>query len=153
MRLLPRRIRKAVRAPVQAPSPGPTTPERFETTAIGEDGVESRIVATTVQDNRPSNENPPIGHREKEPEPQADLSISKGREHAANQRSRPISWAIVAFICCAFIAAGIGLIETAWWVFYGGLVAVVVGGVAGWIAGIMDDRGEPGAGESEAEAS
>jgi hypothetical protein len=119
---------------------------------MSKDGVELRVVATTAQDNRLRNEGSPAWQGEKEPEPQADLSISKGGEHSANQRSRPISWVIVAFICCSFIAAGIGLIETAWWLFYGGLAAVVVGGIAGWMAGIMEDRGEPGAGESGAEA-
>lgn len=71
------------------------------------------------------------------------MSIAEDSGHPANQKSRPITWIIVAFIALAFVAAGLGLVFSAQWLFVAGVVAVVAGGVAAWAAGIMADRGDP----------
>ncbi|HET9187911.1 MAG TPA: hypothetical protein VFN80_08150, partial [Acidothermaceae bacterium] len=52
------------------------------------------------------------------------------------------TWVIVTFIALSFAVIGFGLIYAWPWLFIAGIVAVVVGCLAGWAAGIMADRGD-----------
>jgi hypothetical protein len=123
----------------------PPVPETFEETVNGHDGNPTRVFATTSPGNQISGERPPPEHPDDSHlEGPGTLSIAEGSGHPANQKSRPITWIIVAFIALAFVAAGLGLVLSTPWLFIAGLIAVVVGGIAGWAADIMGDRGDPG---------
>jgi len=122
----------------------PPVPETLQETVNGHDGNPIQIFATTSPGNQISGERPPPEHpNASHLEGPGTLSIAEGSGHPANQKSRPIAWIIVAFIALAFVAAGLGLVLSAPWLFIAGLAAVVAGGIAGWAAGIMADRGDP----------
>ena len=121
----------------------PPVPETLRETVNGHDGNPIQIFATTSPGNQISGERPPPEHpNASHLDSPGTLSIAEGSGHPANQKSRPIAWIIVAFIALAFVAAGLGLVLSAPWLFIAGLAAVVAGGIAAWAAGIMADRGD-----------
>lgn len=114
---------------------------RFEASASAPDGTPVQVTAIAAPGNRvgvvPPND-------DRDPEPPGTLSIAEGGGHPAEQRGRPITWAVVAFISLAFVVAGLGIVYATAWLFIAGLAAVLAGGLAGWAFGIMDDRGMGG---------
>ena len=115
--------------------------QRFEADARGPDGTPVRVTAIAAPGNqvhllRPADD--------RNPEPPGTLSIAEGSGHPAEQRGRPVTWAVVAFISLAFVAAGLGIVYAMVWLFIAGVVAIVAGGLAGWAFGVMDDRGMGG---------
>jgi hypothetical protein len=142
---LRRRPRPAAVADAAVPAdPGAPTQRVFESTATSFDGTSVRVVATASPGNQAFGARTP-GQNDREPEPAGSLSIAEGSGHPAEQRGRPITWAVVAFISMAFVAIGLGLVYSVVWLFIAGVVAVAAGGLAGWAFGIMDDRGVGGA--------
>jgi len=144
------RARSHRRAAAAARRPRPTSgalappvPETVETTATTYDGGETQVVATTSPGNQVSGERLPGGEPyDPHLEPPGSLSIAENSGHPANQKNRPITWVIVTFIALSFAVIGFGLIYAWPWLFIAGIVAVVVGCLAGWAAGIMADRGD-----------
>jgi hypothetical protein len=140
--------RRAAAARRPTPTSGalaPPVPENFESTTTSYDGTPTQITAKTSPGNRVSGKRLPGG----EPydpfwgQP-GSLSIAEGSSgHQANQKSRPIAWAVATFIALAFVTVGFGLIYLWPWLFIAGLIAVVAGVLAGWATGIMADRGDP----------
>ena len=114
---------------------------RFEASANAPDGTPVRVIAIAAPGNQ-VHVVPPDDDRD--PEPPGTLSIAEGGGHPAEQRGRPITWAVVAFISLAFVTAGLGIVYAMVWLFVAGVVAIVAGGLAGWAFGIMDDRGVGG---------
>jgi hypothetical protein len=121
-------------------------PQSFETTAASHDGKPTRIVATTSPGNQVSGNRPTSAPRNDDHldddhlASPGTLSIAEGSGHPGNQRSRPRSWVIVAFIAIGFAVAGIGLVAGAPWLFVTGVIAIVIGGLAGWTSHIMGDK-------------
>lgn len=145
------RARSNLRAAAASRRPTPTSgalappaPETLETTTTAHDGTPTQVVATTSPGNQSSGGRLP-GDPPYDPhlEPHGSLSIAEVSGHPANQKSRPIAWAIVTFIASSFAVIGFGLIYVWPWLFIAGIAAVVVGCGAGWAAGIMADRGDP----------
>ena len=118
----------------------PITPvqHRFEASASAPDGTPVQVTAIAAPGNH-VHVVPPDDDRDREPP--GTLSIAEGGGHPAEQRGRPITWAVVAFISLAFVTAGLGIVYAMVWLFVAGVVAIVAGGLAGWAFGIMDDRG------------
>lgn len=56
-----------------------------------------------------------------------------------HQHGRPSSWALVAVVLAASLAAGAALIVHLWWLFWAGVGIVLAAVPAGKIIGIMDD--------------
>jgi hypothetical protein len=124
----------------------PPASDTIEAAATSYDGSQARVVATTSAGNQASGARLPGGEPDdRRLEPPGSLSIAEDGGHPANQRSRPITWVIVAFIAAAFVVVGLGLLYGWPWLFVAGLAAVVAGCLAGWAAGIMADRGGRGA--------
>ncbi|MGN6246142.1 MAG: HGxxPAAW family protein [Motilibacteraceae bacterium] len=55
-------------------------------------------------------------------------------------RGRASSWGIAAFIFIGFLVGALGLVlGPTWWLFFVGVGVVLVGVLAGWATGMMED--------------
>lgn len=143
---IPGRFRRGSISPPPGESAVPADPvapveQRFEANASAPDGTPVRVTAIAAPGNQVH-----VVQRDddRDPEPRGRLSIAEGGSHPAEQRGRPITWAVVAFISLACVAAGLGIVYAMVWLFVAGLIAAVAGGLAGWAFAIMDDRGTGG---------
>ena len=68
-----------------------------------------------------------------------DARIGPSHVHEAHH-GKPASWVAVAIIIVGFIVGGIALpVGPTWWLFWTGTGIVVIGGIVGLSARILDD--------------
>jgi hypothetical protein len=68
-----------------------------------------------------------------------DAQIGPSYVHAVHH-GKPASWAAVSIIVAGFIVGGIALtVGPTWWLFWTGAAIVVIGGIFGLSAHILDD--------------
>ena len=68
-----------------------------------------------------------------------DAHTGQPPAHEAHH-GRPVSWAVAAIIIVGFTVGGIALpVGPVWWLFWVGAAIVVIGGIIGAAARIMDD--------------
>jgi hypothetical protein len=66
-------------------------------------------------------------------------ALLEPHQHAHGHHGRPISWVLVAIILAGFVLGGIALIIATLWLFCLAAGVVVLGGLAAWRGGVMED--------------